>query len=565
MLLRCANPVSPIGGPKDEAPPVLLKAFPPQKTTNFNSTKIKLTFNEFVEFKDLTKQLIISPPMIENPDIKIKQKSIEIQFKEELKPNTTYNLFFGNAIVDITEGNPYTNFQYVFSTGNFLDSLTFKGSVSDALNLEPVEGISVMLYLNNNDTLPFDSLPYFVRPYFMSRTDKDGLFTFFNLPNKDFKIFALEDGNSNLLFDQVSERIAFSDDLIHPYFIPLAKIPDSLTVSDSLTISDSLNFSDSLDVEKEQSLFKEPDPLALLLFQQVDSVQRIIKGTLSQKNNVIFVFKRPVISPKFTILNMDLEPDWKIQEINANRDTISWWLKNIPADSLDIIVSDNNEILDTLQLALVKYSRRKEKTEEVEKPEPLKVIFDKSLVFEQPLNLRFNYPIVKFNPESILLVEGEDSLSAGFVFNDSLPRQARIEHVWKEKTSYSIQFRDSIFTDLLGRSNDSIKQSFITKPITDFGNVLIHLKINDSNGNYIFQLLKEDKVMKEIYLSSSQDLRINYLKAGAYHMRFIYDSNNNGKWDPGHYIGAIFPEKVVYFQTEITIRSNWDLEEEWEL
>ena len=559
---QCANPVSPTGGPLDEDPPVLVRAVPPMQSVNFSAEKIKLTFDEYVEFKDVNKQLIISPPMLNKPEFRIKQKSIEITFQEELMPNTTYNLFFGNAIVDITEGNPLSNFQYVFSTGNVLDSMTFKGSVKDALTHEAIEGGSVMLYLDNNDSIPYDSLPYFVRPYFMSRTNQEGLFQFNNLPDKDFRIFALEDGNSNLIFDQQSERIAFTDSLIHPYYVPRAMPADTLLQIDSAG-KDTLH-----PILKKDSLllnFVEPDPLDLLMFEEVDSVQRLMKVSLPEPNHLYFIFKHPVHDPEFRVMNAELPDDWMIQELHAHRDTISWWMETLPMDTLEIEISDNYQILDTVRQALVKPSKKRKEATNETKQLPLKIKFDKSLHFNEPWKLHFHYPIVQFSKDSILLVEDQDTLYNYLHFTDSLPHQAQLDFQWKENTSYKFEIPDSVFTDLLGQSHDTLRQSFKTPAFADFGNMLIHLNVSNSEMNYIFQLLRDDQVIKEIKLNQSEDIKINYLEPGPYRLRLIFDANNNGYWDAGNYIHKVFPEKVVYYPAEITIRANWDIEEDWKL
>jgi len=70
IAVQCANPGSPSGGPKDELPPVMLSAIPENSSTNFKSDKITIQFDELVKFKDLKKQLVISPPMKYAPIIK---------------------------------------------------------------------------------------------------------------------------------------------------------------------------------------------------------------------------------------------------------------------------------------------------------------------------------------------------------------------------------------------------------------------------------------------------------------------------------------------------------------
>jgi hypothetical protein len=49
------------GESRDSLPPILITAFPKDSALNFNSNKIVLTFNEFVEVRELTENLVVSP------------------------------------------------------------------------------------------------------------------------------------------------------------------------------------------------------------------------------------------------------------------------------------------------------------------------------------------------------------------------------------------------------------------------------------------------------------------------------------------------------------------------
>ena len=136
LLFSCARQGSPSGGPKDEDAPVLVITKPAHKTTNFNEKEIKIYFDEYVVLKDLNKQLIVSPPL-ETPAVITPQttasKFLKIKLLDTLQQNTTYTFNFGNAIRDYNEGNVIEDFKYIFSTGEFLDSLTSTGSVINAL------------------------------------------------------------------------------------------------------------------------------------------------------------------------------------------------------------------------------------------------------------------------------------------------------------------------------------------------------------------------------------------------------------------------------------------------
>ena len=169
ILFACANPVPPSGGPKDTTPPSVIRAVPANQSVNFKAEKVIITFDEFVTLKDITTQLVVSPPMGEHPEFTTRGKNLIMKFKEPLKSNTTYNFFFANSIVDLTESNPLAGYQFTFSTGPVLDSLTIGGTLINAFNNQPVKDAFVMLY----DTI-YDSVPYKTRPYYLARTGSAG-------------------------------------------------------------------------------------------------------------------------------------------------------------------------------------------------------------------------------------------------------------------------------------------------------------------------------------------------------------------------------------------------------
>ena len=557
FLYSCANPVSPSGGPMDEDPPQLVNSEPPLFTKNFNVAKIKITFNEFIQLKDVTNQVIISPPMDEMPDFKVKGKSLIIELNEELKENTTYNIFMGNAVVDLTENNPAANFQYVFSTGDMIDSLSFQGNILKAFDLTPVENINVMLYMDNNDTIEFDSLPYYVKPYYLSKTDINGDYLLNNLADNQYKLFALLDLNGNMIYDQPSEEIAFIDSLIAPLFDPSTRF-DTATITDSV--------SESILVKQ----LPKTNPIDLSLFMEVDSVQRLLKVFTAKSFQLIFYFKIPVTDLQIRPLNLPGTLDWTIVELNISQDTLTYWIKNIDQDSLWLEISDAGEVLDTVDVAIVKIARgRKEKKEE-EAPKELSVKYNiksKSIDLNKPLVLTFDYPIHSYDFSKLELFENDTiPILPEVVFIDSIiQRKLAIKYQWKQGTAYSMFFPDSVFYDIHGHSHDTLETKFTSKSLEDYGNLYVSISLLKPGQNHIVQLLSNENVVKEIILTEDQRVSYEYMKPGNYRLKVIYDLNNNGIWDSGDYIYKIQPESVSFFPGEITVRANWDIEEEWEL
>src|SRR6185436_17546709 len=113
---------------------------------NFKAPAVIIDFDEYIALKELSAQLVISPPLKYPVKSKIKKKSLLIQFEDTLQLNTTYTMNFGNSITDLHEGNMLENFQYVFSTGPVIDSLVIEGKIENAFDKKTEKGIYAMLY-----------------------------------------------------------------------------------------------------------------------------------------------------------------------------------------------------------------------------------------------------------------------------------------------------------------------------------------------------------------------------------------------------------------------------------
>lgn len=207
VLTRCANIVSPDGGPRDTIPPFLVSADPPDSSLRFHASKITLGFSEFVQLaQNYNNILIIAPGMNRQPQIKVHLRDITITLADSLKPHTTYQINFGNSIQDITEANAMNHFRYVFSTGTYLDSLEVGGRVLEARTGLADSNVEVMLYTDLRDSVVRQE-----KPLYYTRTDPKGNFLISNLPRGIFKLFALKENNGTLQYDQPGEQIAFAD------------------------------------------------------------------------------------------------------------------------------------------------------------------------------------------------------------------------------------------------------------------------------------------------------------------------------------------------------------------
>lgn len=544
LIVACAvqSPIS--GGIKDIISPKVVSSVPPNFSTGFTGKQIIISFNEFSTLKDIEKQMLMSPPMAKAPEFKIRGKSLIITFKEPLLKDATYNIYMGNAIVDITEGNPLTDYSFVFSTGNKIDSLYVKGSVLQAFDQAPPKDALAMLYDGSSD-----SLPYLSRPLYVARVnDTTGNFRFQNLREGYFKLIVLQDKDGNFLYDR-GEAIAYADTLIRAQHLEIPK-------SDSLRKM----------VDTGGETIKT---YALSLFTEIDSVQRILRAVLVAPNHLQVVARLPVKNPNLTKTTADTSGTWYVNETNATRDTLNFWLKNMNSDSLHFIVSDGSRVLDTMSISLTYKAKNAVKADREGKKQKLRVISNIPRLGGFPLHRQImlvsDNPLKKADFSSFKLVEDTILLRPEVQFMDSLHRRIIIKNLLLEATQYQLIIPDSVIEDIYGLANDSILVKFKTRASTEYGSLTlkIHPKVSQP---YIIQLMTDaGKIIREDMIEKDGKIAYPYLLPGKYKVKAILDRNRNGKWDTGNYLRHIQPEQIIIFPKMLDLRANWEQEEDWDL
>ncbi|MFC2100792.1 Ig-like domain-containing protein [Bacteroidota bacterium] len=550
LLASCANIVPPSGGPKDVAPPKVIRSNPENYAINFKEDNIRIYFNEFIRLKNIASQVIISPPIDKMPDFKVRSKSIIIEFKEPFKDSTTYTIYFGDAIVDITEENPATNYQFVFATGSIIDTLSVKGRILNAFNLTPEKGIYVMLYENHEDSVPMNE-----KPYYLSKTNATGKFELNNLKKDDYKIFALKDNNSNYMYDLPNEQIAFLDSLIEPK--AFKKDPKLDTIIKDTLVTDTVNINNVIKAGEYQ----------LLLFEEIDSIQRLNKTTLLRTGLVEIIFKYPTRNLELIPIYETLDDQWYLMEYSNNKDTLNLWSTNKDRDTITLQIKENDSILDTINIKFIVKSRGRRSISGFGK-NPKLVLTPKSFGkhnLNKPVIINCYHPVKDFDFSNIIMIEGKDTLKARSIdFKDELKRNIRITHSWEEKTTYQFIFPDSCLYDLYGFSNDSLKLTINTKEMKDYGTLKVNIQLENPGEQYIIQFLNtEEKILQEKIITESGWIEYEYLLPGKYKLKAIHDQNKNRQWDRGVYLEHKQPESVYYFKTELQIRANWEIEESW--
>ena len=564
MLCGCANIVTPTGGPKDEKAPIVLESSPQNNSTNFKGKSIHITFDEFVTLNNPNNNVLISPPMNKKPTYRTSGKTLIIRFEEPLKPNTTYSINFGNAIKDLHEGNVFSDYTFNFSTGDKIDSLSLNGKVISAETLTPMADMIVGLYSDDNDTLTLDSLPYKVKPNYITTTNNNGDFNFSGLADKEYLIFALKDNNSNLIYDLPNEEIAFNSDLVRPYFIDNHIV--KIAVNDTIAIRDSV-----FEIKKQEYPSYE-----LFSFVQEDSVQKLFKKELAEEGLLRFAFRYPANNVEIKALE-ELPDTFNILTFYSTRkDTVLWYFTP-NKDSLLISINDGVSISDTTHYSLKpresvsKRRRRQEETPTIKRLTVKNNLKNNKLKPEQPLILMFNDPIVRVNqPDSILFIENKDTIYKKLQFEkyDEFGFKYQIINNLKQENKYQLVIPDSVFFGIRNYTNDIVKLSFSVQEESELGNIFITVNVPDDVPQVIIELTTDNgKTVEKQILKKSEELSFEYLDPGKYKLKAILDLDAKGVWSPGNFDKRLQPEKIVFYNGTLEVRANWDidLDEPWQI
>ena len=72
-------------------------------------------------------------------------------------------------------------------------------------------------------------------------------------------------------------------------------------------------------------------------------------------------------------------------------------------------------------------------------------------------------------------------------------------------------------------------------------------------------------VVREAAVNKDEEVVFELLPEGKYKLRAILDANGNGKWDTGLYLKKQQPEEIIYLPAEISVKQNFDIEQEFDL
>jgi uncharacterized protein (DUF2141 family) len=511
--VQCAKRASPTGGPRDSLPPVLINASPKLNTVFFDKEEFNLTFDEYVTLKDISKQLIISPPLSSSQykvyPVTGASKKVTLKLLDSLMDNTTYTFNFGESIIDFNESNPSSYLTYTLSTGATIDSLYIKGRVTDAFERETERYISLQLY--PVDSIYKDSVIFTEKPLYVTSTLDTTIFRFQNLRAGKYAIIALEDKAGNYFFDQNIDKIGFVDRLI--------ELPQD-------SILDFRLFQEKANFFWDKPYFINEHHIALAYYgEREDESYKMVSQVPESFESLVTQ--------------------------NRETDTLDYWFRGAELDSLQFEFN----IKDSLQIKTVYFKN----------PTPDSLVVDKntsgSLRLLEKFELKTNLPITEVNSEQVK-VTNIDTLPvpASLKIQENYDR-ITIDFEVIPNDRFEITLLPYALVDFWGNTNDTLVYRTSTKKIEDYGNIFLRVQ-HQSPHPYIIELLKGDEVFRRYDTPlEGGNYSFKLLDAAKYRVRLIEDANQNKKWDTGNYLEKIQPEQVIYYWKEIDVRANWDMNE----
>lgn len=587
VAYSCASMGTPDGGPYDEEPPKFVKSSPKPYAVNNKEKKITIEFDEFIKLEKTSEKVVISPPQLEQPEIKASGRKVLVNLVDSLKPHTTYTIDFSDAIVDNNEGNPLGNYSFSFSTGEAIDTLEVSGTVLTAADLEPVKGMMVGLHADLSDsafvTKPFDRV---------SRTDSRGHFIIRGIAPGKYRIFGLTDGNQNYLYDSKTEMIAFSDSVIIPSM-------EAATRQDTLW-KDTLTIDTIKTVGYTRFL---PDNIILRAFKGINDRQYLTKSERDKENHFVLSFSAPADTlPTLKGLNFD-EKDAFIIEATPRNDSICYWIKDSLVYQLDTLEVQLDYLYtdtlyrlvpktDTLFLAnkltraqreklqkkaeeaKEKERKKREKKGDTLRVEPTKFLamnVDAPSAFDiyRNIDLSFDEPVASIDTAAIHIEVKVDSLwkAVPFLFRaDSLaPRKYQLLAEWQPEQEYQLSIDSLAFTGIYGLHTDKVKQTLKVKKMDEYGTILLNIK--GASPDAVAELLDASgKVLRQQPVTVEGTADFYFLNPSTkYYIRLFNDRNHNKVWDTGDYDKKLQPEEVFYFPKVWEMKANFEFEENWDL
>lgn len=577
VFSSCAKISQPSGGPVDKLPPVVIKSDPVNGVRNFRGNKLEVQFDEYVVLDNINEKFMVSPPMKKKPRVFIRGKSVNVEFDEKLKDSTTYTFYFLDAIRDLNAGNILQNYQFVFSTGPIIDSLSVTGNVYNSFNLEIPEKTEVIMYRELADSAVVKHLPEYI-----TRVDPTGYFRIDNVRPGTYRLYGLKDGDNSKNYNLPDEDFAFMDSTIlvtsEKNYIPPPKIVKDSTVIKKIPVKSAAPVKETKTQKKPELKIPEPVTLTgefpLYIFAALKKAHYLASSKRDLKYQLLFILSLPPDSMKFDFSIPGTESKAYLTEPSRNRDTLKIWLTDSAlysqpqiktilrypfTDSLGITgYKQDTIIMRFLAPKVIRGTKVKRTPFTFEsninagslKPGQ-RIYFTSKTPFRQPDTSRIKlYEIVQTARQKVPFQLLKDSINSCSYFLDTKLAEGK---------KYLFIADSASFGNIYNESSDSLGRNFSVRERDSY--CKLTLEVKNYTGDMIIQLLdKAEKLVAQNFIKKEGKIVFPLLEVGFYRVKVIYDLNGDGKWTTGDFNTHRQPEPVSYYPDEIEFKSGWELE-----
>jgi len=529
VAMGCAQVGAPDGGGRDEQPPQVVQAEPAFGTTGFEGSSFVLEFDEFIQLKDIRRQMLVSPPLTEPPRVLLRGKRLSVELGEELLPDRTYIVQFGNAVSDLRESNSAEGLQYVFSTGDQLDSGKVVGRAEDAWSGEPVESARVLLF---RDSLPEGileaGLPDSLRPLpdYVGMVLDSGMFQLSFLPVGSFGCLVLDDVNGNYRAD-ASESLAWAP-------MPIRVASDSA----------------------EQTRQWEQGPLRMTLPPKVPStyssgVRVDSSGYLRAAIMGLQDLREGPDGMSDEDIDIHLEgPDGRIP-IDREGDSI-WTVvpleQGIPKGPLVLVHPSRSDTLEVRKLEAVTRPFEVGKTERTVSPDG---------------QFRVRFAPVPERLDTALC------LGTSVLEGDTLPLSASAFRLQGSRlevgpfppgSKVSLELLPGALTGAGGTHADTLRWGVNVRKESDYGSIRLVWDSAFVPSDAALWLLVNGSGLPVLDKSIDTEGKFGRLLPGKYGVVQVEDRDGNGRWTGLDPLLGQGPEEVIRWAEGVDVRAGWDVE-----
>ena len=564
LLIGCANPVAPGGGPRDTTPPRIVRSVPDDGAVNVDRRSIEIAFSEYVD-RGSFEQAVSVTPAFESPlEIDFGGRGATVRFPEPLRENTTYILTLDKNLTDVRNVSLDAPITIAFATGPTINRGQLAGRVVAAETGGAQEGLDIYAYALSDSTTnapsPPDSLP--PRPAYRTQTDSEGRFQFEYLQEQPYYVVALADANRNR-----------QPDPLEAYAVP----PRPALVADSAgtepdqpwvaTVRDPLAPTpvrvQSRSQRRHAVRFDEP----VRLLNRTPAHWQLYDSLGARSMRVGTVYRRPV-APNLVVLRTEplaatphrlIVPDSAVVDSSGN------------ANRADTLRFTPVEAADTLRTRFVRFM-------------PDNLTADTTGVYpllpDETPGVRFNEPVDSTRLRALISARDTAGTARPFTVSTSDgttytlhfdPPLRPDDHVQVRVDGPSLSRPDTLITRTFRRiSNRQLGTvsgtvafaDTVASDSTAAGSPSTATAPGPDTPPIVVELFAANPpsraTPRQTTASAKGTFAFPQLPEGEYRFRAFLDRNRNGRWDGGQIIPFRAAEPITWSDGTISNRPRWD-------